>query len=63
MVSLCYARRMALKSHQLDRGLRFLTKGSRKRLRRDMKKQLAKLRRSLEAAGEEPGRLTKGYAS
>ena len=63
MVSLCYARRMALKSHQLDRGLRFLTKKCAARMRRDMKKQLAKLRGRLEAAGGEPGRLVKGYAS
>ena len=54
---------MALKAHQLDRGLRFLAKKCAVRLRRDMKKQLAKLRRRLEAAGGEPGRLVKGYAS
>lgn len=54
---------MALKSHQLDRGMRFLTKKCAARLRRDMKKQLAKLRRRLEATGEEPSRLVKGYAS
>ena len=59
----CYAQSMALKAHQLDRGLRFLAKKCAVRLRRDMKKQLAKLRRRLEAAGGEPGRLVKGYAS
>ncbi len=63
MVSPCYAQGMALKSHQLDRGMRFLTKKCAARLRRDMKKQLAKLRRRLEATGEEPSRLVKGYAS